>query len=381
MTSQAVALKEQGNEAIKKKNYDEAIRLYGEAIALSKSDHVLYSNRSAAYAEAKRYEEALCDAQKCIELKPDFAKGYSRLGWAQEHLKKLMDAKRSYLEGLKYDSKNTVMTAGLRRCFLAIVNEAAETQRHTQHAICEATHEYVAAAHTSLSFLEAYQKIIQLKLPDEDTLDQYGISPEDFQQTVGGYAEVGDAEVMNAVQSMFAPAGKADADKASKIDKATLLDVHTFMVKQMESIVEEFNQLPAESVSSMPKKQRENAAELLVSVAVESSFKIRNEDIEEAMMLWGEQLQDDATMIDVQTKLASLMERLKEPPFVETRADQALKAEAANIDASSSTTPEVSGSMKTSQSQIGTLACRISILSALGLVVIFGIARWRKTSS
>ena len=35
---------------------------------------VLYSNRSAAYLKAKSYLKALWDAEKAIELKPDWSK-------------------------------------------------------------------------------------------------------------------------------------------------------------------------------------------------------------------------------------------------------------------------------------------------------------------
>ncbi len=58
---------------------------YSEAIqtAVSEQDlHKLYSNRSLAYARAQRYEDALHDAQKAIELAPSWAKGYWRLGMA-----------------------------------------------------------------------------------------------------------------------------------------------------------------------------------------------------------------------------------------------------------------------------------------------------------
>lgn len=38
------------------------------------------SNRSGAYAGMKKYQEALSDASKCIELNGSFVKGYSRKG-------------------------------------------------------------------------------------------------------------------------------------------------------------------------------------------------------------------------------------------------------------------------------------------------------------
>ena len=61
---QAIALKDKGNKAFAAKNYDEAIDLFSQAIALDPQNHVLYSNRSAAKAGKKQWTEALEDAEQ-----------------------------------------------------------------------------------------------------------------------------------------------------------------------------------------------------------------------------------------------------------------------------------------------------------------------------
>jgi stress-induced-phosphoprotein 1 len=46
----AVELKNQGNTAFAAAQYEEAARLFSEAIALDATNHIFFSNRSASYA-------------------------------------------------------------------------------------------------------------------------------------------------------------------------------------------------------------------------------------------------------------------------------------------------------------------------------------------
>jgi len=113
MASQVDELKNKANAAFSAGKNDEAIDLYTQAIALDQNNHVLYSNRSAAYAKGTKYEEALKDAEKCVSLKPDFVKGYSRKGAALSFLKRYDEAINVYEEGLKIDPNNQQLLTDL----------------------------------------------------------------------------------------------------------------------------------------------------------------------------------------------------------------------------------------------------------------------------
>lgn len=51
---------------------------FTQAIEIDGSNHVLYSNRSGSYASLKDFDNALTDANKVVEIKPDWPKGYTR---------------------------------------------------------------------------------------------------------------------------------------------------------------------------------------------------------------------------------------------------------------------------------------------------------------
>lgn len=69
----ADAEKALGNTAFQAGDYPKAVEHFSKAINLD-ATHVLYSNRSGAYCGLRKYDEALADAVKCIEMKPDWGK-------------------------------------------------------------------------------------------------------------------------------------------------------------------------------------------------------------------------------------------------------------------------------------------------------------------
>ncbi|XP_061980438.1 hsp70-Hsp90 organizing protein 3-like [Populus nigra] len=105
--------KSRGNAAFSARDYATAVEHFTDAIALSPTNHVLYSNRSAAHASLHHYADALKDAKKTVELKPDWSKGYSRLGAAHLGLHQIQDAISAYKKGLEIDPNNEGLKSGL----------------------------------------------------------------------------------------------------------------------------------------------------------------------------------------------------------------------------------------------------------------------------
>ncbi|KAL2490047.1 Hsp70-Hsp90 organizing protein 2 [Forsythia ovata] len=105
--------KAKGNAVFATGNYTDAARHFTETINLAPANHVLFSNRSAAYASLNKFSDALSDAQKTVELKPDWSKGYSRLGAAHMGLHSYNDAVSAYKKGLEIDPNNEPLKSEL----------------------------------------------------------------------------------------------------------------------------------------------------------------------------------------------------------------------------------------------------------------------------
>ena len=121
-----------GNEHFKSGRYDDAVASFTLAIEADGTNHVYYSNRSAAYAAAERWTEALADAEKTTEMKPDWAKGYARKGAALFGMRELERAKEAYEEGLKREPENAMLKSGLDDVAMVMSRKAANDDGMSQ---------------------------------------------------------------------------------------------------------------------------------------------------------------------------------------------------------------------------------------------------------
>lgn len=96
---------------------------FTQAIAIQPENHILFSNRSAAYASKKDWDNALKDAEETTRIKPEWAKGWGRKGAALHGKGDLVSANEAYEEGLKHDPNNAQLKNGL-----ASVEKAMEAE-------------------------------------------------------------------------------------------------------------------------------------------------------------------------------------------------------------------------------------------------------------
>lgn len=133
--AEAEELKREGNELFKAGDNLGAIECFGAAIDLDPENHVLYSNRSAASLNLLRTRDAVADAEECVDIAPQWSKGYSRLGAALLADKQPEKAVAAYKKGLTIDNESPALKDGYVMAEAAVKElkrkqkEEAETER------------------------------------------------------------------------------------------------------------------------------------------------------------------------------------------------------------------------------------------------------------
>ena len=95
-----------GNELMKTKEYDEAIKHYTKSIRLDDFEPTTYANRALAYIKNTEYGKGLEDCNRAIDLKNDYIKAYYRRGICYTGLKKFKEGMYDFLLVLNDNPSN-----------------------------------------------------------------------------------------------------------------------------------------------------------------------------------------------------------------------------------------------------------------------------------
>lgn len=118
----ALNYKDQGNQLFHDKDYGSAVYMYSKAINNDPENATFYSNRSAAFTSLGFPGPALEDANKAIQIKPDYIKAYTRKAHCYFDLEEYMKSYESYEEALAIDPKNQDAAEGIETIINEILN-------------------------------------------------------------------------------------------------------------------------------------------------------------------------------------------------------------------------------------------------------------------
>jgi DnaJ family protein C protein 7 len=103
--------REAGNAAFKSGKFQEAFEFYSKALAIDSHNPSigakLYSNRATALSKMSKYEEAIEDCDKALDLDPKFFKVFLRRADCYMKLEKFEEAVRDYEKAASMDRGNS----------------------------------------------------------------------------------------------------------------------------------------------------------------------------------------------------------------------------------------------------------------------------------
>ena len=111
----AEALRLRGNTAFGAKRFEEALKLYSDAIVIDGANGLLYGNRSATLMQLGRAQQAVDDARQMVLLLPDLAKAHFRLGAALSASGQPADAAKALLSAVELDPSSEPIAEALKK--------------------------------------------------------------------------------------------------------------------------------------------------------------------------------------------------------------------------------------------------------------------------
>ncbi|XP_006890929.1 PREDICTED: tetratricopeptide repeat protein 12 [Elephantulus edwardii] len=155
----ADALKEKGNAAFVKGDYETAVSYYSEGLKKLKDMKVLYTNRAQAYIKLGNYQKALVDCDWALKCDEKCTKAYFHMGKAHLALKNYSASRECYQKILEVDPKlQTQVKDSLNQVNL---QEKAELQEKEAHRLLNLRKN---TAVTTRSLLETLAKPDQIPL-------------------------------------------------------------------------------------------------------------------------------------------------------------------------------------------------------------------------
>lgn len=119
--------KKLADEAFRSGKFVDAIQEYTVAISFDPDNHILFSNRSAAYLSNNERSKALVDAKTCVELNPEFIRGHSRLAACFQSLHRYHEAISVFRHILSLDPNNEIAKTGIDDCLVYERHKRGET--------------------------------------------------------------------------------------------------------------------------------------------------------------------------------------------------------------------------------------------------------------
>jgi len=187
-----------------------------------------------------------------------------------------------------------------------ILNDIVESQEKMKVHMKELTRELLQK---SLTFEQTYQRIREVE-PD-DPLEKYGLSMNDFDQLLNKHQN--DPQIREGIGRIMgvSATSRAASDQEPVIAVSKVVEVHKYMLEELEKLVKKFTELPKKETFDL--KTVTLAVQAVVGAHVEEKFSLTSEDIERAVINHHSQLATNQEFATVNMRMQETMARLMQP--------------------------------------------------------------------
>ncbi|XP_055052398.2 tetratricopeptide repeat protein 12 isoform X2 [Misgurnus anguillicaudatus] len=118
----ANALRENGNKAFARGDYETAVRFYTEGLDQLRDMQALYTNRAQAFIKLKRYKEAISDCEWALRCNERCIKAYVHMGKSHLALKNFSESRICYQKILEIEPQGETMVKGTGQTLFRLNN-------------------------------------------------------------------------------------------------------------------------------------------------------------------------------------------------------------------------------------------------------------------
>jgi len=183
---------------------------------------------------------------------------------------------------------------------LQVLQEIIQSQELMKGYMKELTKELLSK---QLSFPEIYKRVEEVQ--PKDPLEKYGLSMMDFDQLLDKHQS--DPAVRQSIATIMGTPTEntVTSEKVQGITVQKILDVHRFMLTELEKLAAKFQEMPDKSKYEV--KTVTIAAQAIVGAKVEEEYGITSEDIESAVLLYHMWLSTNKEFADINVQIQHTM--------------------------------------------------------------------------
>lgn len=189
-----------------------------------------------------------------------------------------------------------------------ILKEIIESQEKMKGYMKELTKELRTK---SMSFEDTYDRV--RKVQPSDPLEKHKLTMMEFDQLLDKHQS--DPMVREAIAKIMGTptASSVASEKVQGITVKLVIEVHTFMLKELEALVEKYQSMTNKRDLDM--KTVTIVAQAIVGSKMEEKFGITSEDIESAVLMYHTSLATDQEFANINLKIQHTMGKLMGQPF------------------------------------------------------------------